>query len=218
MIWGWPMTYTRRTAGAVDMHMRASVLDDLDRCCPSPAMYTSDERAGGLHRRWRRVAPILVLALVAVTVPSESEAQEPVVAVRTHMHESKRPDRRPLERHGYWIVKLFVPEGVDWQPPPPIWRDVPGGKARLAVQAEDGRYVTVTGGGLVDLVLNGEEIRGLRPEPLHLRARYTADEVCAGPILMIVPGRNAAGEETVLRIAGEPADAAWRKRHCKAKR
>ncbi|MFM2244123.1 MAG: hypothetical protein RL071_197, partial [Pseudomonadota bacterium] len=73
-------------------------------------------------------------------------------------------------------------------------------------------------GGLVDLVLNGEEIRGLRPEPLHLRARYTADEVCAGPILMIVPGRNVAGEETVLRIAGEPADAAWRKRHCKAKR
>jgi hypothetical protein len=181
-------------------------------------MLTSDTVKVPFRVLRKLFAPALVLGVFGTISVSNSYAQEPVVAVRTHMLESKRPDQRPFERYGYWIVKLFVPEGVDWQPPPPVWRDVPGGKARLAVQAEDGRYVTVTGGGLVDLVLNGEEIRGLRPQPLNVYAEYTVDEVCAGPIEVAVPGRNAAGEETVLRIAGEPADAAWRKRHCKAKR
>ena len=144
---------------------------------------------------------LVVLGVIGVVGPGEAIAQETVTATRTELVESTAGGR-----------------ALNWQPPPPTWRDIPGGVVRLATQAQDGRYVTFAGGGLVDLVLNGEEIRGLRPEPLHLRARYTADEVCAGPILMIVPGRNVAGEETVLRIAGEPADAAWRKRHCKAKR
>ena len=101
------------------------------------------------------------------------------------------------------------------------WRTggcIAGGVVRLATQAQDGRYVTVAGGGLVDLVLNGEEIRGLLPQPLNVYAEYTVDEVCSGPIEVAVPGRNAAGEETVLRIAGEPAAELWRKRHCKFKR
>ena len=161
---------------------------------------------------------LVVLGVIGVVGPGEAIAQETVTATRTELVESTAGGRALTRQLGRWGVTLYVPEGVDWQPPPPTWRDRPGGVVRLATQAQDGRYVTFAGGGLVDLVLNGEEIRGLRPEPLHLRARYTADEVCAGPILMIVPGRNVAGEETVLRIAGEPADAAWRKRHCKAKR
>lgn len=159
-----------------------------------------------------------VSGIVGVVGPGEAFAQETVEATRTELVESTAGGRALTRQLGRWAVTLYVPEGVDWQPPPPTWRDIPGGVVRLATQAQDGRYVTVAGGGLVDLVLKGEEIRGLRPEPLQLRARYTADEVCAGPIHMIVPGRNSAGEETVLRIAGEPADAAWRKRHCKAKR
>jgi hypothetical protein len=172
-------------------------------------------------RSWLLVAVGCALGLgasrVAEANPSQPEAHDAVVASRATVRKSKDRGLPAPAREGEWIVTLDLPDGLDWQPPPAVWRDVPNGKVRLAVQAEDGRFVSMAGPGFVNAVHNGQELSWPHGA-FNLSAHFTLAEVCGGPIGLAVPGLNLAGQASVLRISGEPADDAWRKRHCKAKR
>lgn len=125
-----------------------------------------------------------------------------------------RPDRRT--EPGVWTMRIDVPLDADWLPAS-NWRPMSiTDSIRGADKALDGRLVHVFGDAVPVMVVDGKEQFIAQIGPLHLLTTVTGTEACAGPIKVAVPGRNTAGDYSVVQLEAEVVDKRWRRRNCRS--